>query len=333
MATTISTATGISQRTNVWAAAEMLDHANEVIVLDKMAKNITMPKNKSVNPKWRRPVPFTAKTTALTEGVTPSSSSMTYEDVTATLRQYGDFSVVTDVIADTHEDPVLKDMTMLHGENIGRTREALLWGVLKGGTSVYYANGSARNAVNTVISINRQRGVTRYLKAMKGRKISRILDGSPDLNTTPIESAYVAVGHTDLEADIRGLSGFVPAAEYGTRKLICAEEIGSVEDVRYVLSPDLDPLIDAGGTKGSMVSTGGTNADVYPILYLAMDAFGVVALKGAGSVEPSIIPVGEKTKDDPLAQRGYVGWKTWWAGLILNETWIVRMEVAASDLA
>ena len=322
----------ISQRTLVFAAREMLKHAMPVMVIEKFAKNITMPKNKNTTAKFRRPQVLTAKTTPLTEGVTPSVSSFNYEDVQVTIKQYGDVIDITDVIEDTHEDPVLRDMTVQAGENIGRTLEALRWGVLRAGTSVYYANGGARNAVNTAISINKQRAVVRYLKAQKAKKITRILSGSTDINTTPIEAAYVAICHTDCEADIRGLAGFVPVAEYGSRQPLCEEELGSVEDVRYITSPDLDKFADAGGAKGSMFSTTGTSADVYPIVYMGQEAFGNVALRGYGSISPSIIPPGRPDKSDPLGQRGFVGWKTWFAAIRLNETWMCRLEVAVTDL-
>lgn len=322
----------ITQRTEIYAAKEMLKHAMPVMVIEKFSKNIQMPKNKNTTAKFRRPQTMTAKTTPLVEGVTPSVSSFNYEDVQVTIKQYGDVMDVTDVIEDTHEDPVLNDMTVQAGENIGRTLEALRWGVLRAGTSVYYANGSARGDVNTAISLNKQRAVIRYLKAQKAKKITRILSGSPDYNTSPIEAAYVAICHTDCEADIRGLTGFTPVAEYGNRQPLCEEELGSVEDVRYVCSPDLDVFADAGGAKGSTVSTTGTNSDVYPIIYLGQEAFGNVALRGYGSVVPSIIPVGQKTKDDPLGQRGYVGWKAWFAAIRLNETWMTRLEVAVTDL-
>lgn len=322
----------ISQRTLIFAAREMLKHAMPVMVIEKFAKNITMPKNKNTTAKFRRPQVMTAKTTPLTEGVTPSVSSFNYEDVQVTIKQYGDVIDITDVIEDTHEDPVLRDMTVQAGENIGRTLEALRWGVLRAGTSVYYANGSARSDVNTTISINKQRAVVRFLKAQKAKKITRILSGSTDINTTPIEAAYVAICHTDCEADIRGLAGFVPVAEYGSRQPLCEEELGSVEDVRYICSPDLDMFADAGGAKGTMVSTTGTSADVYPIVYMGQEAFGNVALRGYGSISPSIIPPGRPDKSDPLGQRGFVGWKTWFASIRLNETWMCRLEVAVTDL-
>lgn len=333
MTMTTSTSSGISQRTNLHAAAQMLTHAGPVTVLDKFGLSKQMPKNKSTTIKFRRPKVFAAVTTPLAEGVTPNTTAFQYEDVSATLRQYGMVVGITDVIEDTHEDPVLQDATLQSGENIGRTIEALCWGVLKGGTNVFYGNSTARANVNTAISLNKQRAVTRSLKANKAKKITRVLSASPGYETRAVEAAYVAVAHTDLEADIRGLAGFTPVAEYGTMKPICMDEIGAVEDVRYILSPDLDPILAGGsGTLNGMVSQGAANVDIYPVLYFGKEAYGNVALRGKGSVSPSIIPVGQKTKDDPLGQRGYVGWKTWFVCVRLNEAWMARLEVGATDL-
>jgi len=322
----------ISPRTNLYAAADMLMHAEPVMVLEKLAVTKQMPKNKTETIKFRRPRIFTAATTPLVEGVTPSSTSFQYEDVSATLKQYGQVVEITDKIEDLHEDPVLKDATLQAGQNIGRTIEALNYGIVRAGTSVYYANGTARTDVNTPITLNKQRAVIRALKSNKAQKITRILSGSANYATRPVEAAFVAVAHTDVEADIRALPGFTPVAEYGTRTTISDFEVGSVEDVRYILSPDLSPFADGGGAKGSMVSTTGTSADVYPIIYFGQDSWGMVALRGMGTVSPSIIPVGQKTKDDPLGQRGYVGWKTWHAALILNQSWMSRLETAVTAL-
>lgn len=332
MSTNLSTQSGISQRTTVYAEREMLKHAKPVMVLEKLGVAKPMPKNKGVNVKFRRPRTFTAATAPLAEGVTPSSTQFGYDDVPAVLKQYGQVVETTDVIQDTHEDPVLNDMTIQCGENIGRTIEALTFGIVRGGTAVSYANGSARNQVNTPISLSKQRAVVRVLKAQKAMKITRILAPSTNFGTKSVEAAYVAVGHTDLESDIRNLPGFVTVADYGSRSPISEYEVGSVEDVRYILSPDLPPFADAGAAKGSMVSTTGTSADVYPILFFGQDSFGTVALRGQGSVEPSIIPVGQKTKDDPLGQRGYVGWKTWFTAVILNEAWMNRLECGCTAL-
>lgn len=333
MATTTSTSSGISQRTNVYAERQMLKHAGPTMVLDKTAMAKQMPKNSSLTVKFRRPVVFSEVDTPLVEGVTPTATAFSYEDVTATLKQYGMVVIVTDVIEDTHEDPVLNDATLQAGENIGRTMEALNYGVVKAGTNVHYANGASRAAVNTAITLNKQRAVTRSLKAQKAMKITRILAPSTGYETRAIEASYLAMVHTDLEPDIRNLTGFVPVAEYGQRRPVCDEEVGSVEDVRYVLSPDLDPFQAAGsGTLNGMIADDATNVDVYPTLFFGRESWGTVALRGQGAVSPTIIPASQKTKDDPLGQRGYVGWKAWHTAVILNENWMARLESGATDL-
>lgn len=322
----------IATRTNVYAEREMLKHAMPVMVLEKFASHKVMPKNKTDTIKFRRPVVFSAATTPLVEGVTPDKTSFAYEDVSVSLRQYGQVVEITDVIEDLHEDPVGKDAAAQAGENIGRTMEQLDYGVVRAGTNVFYQNGTARTDVNTAISLAKQRAVIRGLKAQKAMKITSILSSSANYATRAVEAAFVAVSHTNLEADIRNLPGFLPVAQYGQRTPLSEYEIGTVEDVRYILSPDLAPFEDGGGAKGSMVSTTGTSADVYPVLFFGKESWGRVALRGQGSVSPSIIPVGQKTKDDPLGQRGYIGWKSWHAALILNQLWMARLEVACTAL-
>lgn len=329
---TMTNLSGVSQRTALWAVQEMLAHAEPQYVLSRMGKTQPIPKNKASIAKFRRPIPFAASATPLSEGVTPTAQAMTYEDVTVTLRQYGNFVTVTDRVEDEAEDPVLQNATELLGEQAGSSVELIIFNAVKGGTTVFYANGSARTDVNTPITLNKQRAVVTTLKANKARKITKILAAGPNYSTYPVEAAYVAVANTYLEPDIRELKGFIPVAEYANRSPISEFEIGSVEDVRYILSADLSPFADGGGAKGAMRSTTGTSADVYPVLYFGMDAFGQVPLKGAFSLEPHVVRA-MGSDSDPLAQRSHVGYKFTFASLILNETWMARLEVAATALS
>lgn len=321
----------INQRTAAWAATEMLAHAEPVLVLSKMGATKPMPKNKAETVKFRRPIPFAAVTDPVVEGVTPSPQKMQYEDVTATLKQYGRPIEITDKVVDMSEDPVLRDASMLAGEQAGATIEQVLYGVLRAGTNVFYANGASRSAVNTPITLNKQRAVTRALAAQKAKRINRILSAGTGYGTSAIEAGWVAVAHTDLEHDIRTLANFVPTAKYGTRQTISDYEVGSVDSVRYVLSPDLASFQNAGGAAGSMVSQGGSAADVYPVLFFGQDAFASIPLKGSEAITPMVVNA-KPTDSDPMAQRNYVSWKTYFTAVILNELWMARLEVAATAL-
>lgn len=323
----------ISQRTAAWAATEMLAHAEPIIVLGKFGQMKPLPKNKADNVKFRRPVPFTVSTVPLAEGVTPTAQQMAYADVPAAIQQYGAVTVITDKVNDLSEDPVLKDASMLSGEQGAETVEMVTWGVLKGGTNVFYANGTVRTSVNTVISKNKQSAVVRSLRNQRGKFVTQMLSGGPEFNTSPIEGGYIAFAHTDLSYDIRRMEGFIPVADYGSRKPLCPEELGSVDEVRYILSPLLVPFLGGGSsTLNGMKSVAGSAVDVYPVIYIAKEAYGLVPLKGAGAIVPSVINPDTKTKDDPLGQRGYVGWKTWFTAVRLNELWMARLEVGATDL-
>lgn len=324
-----STAYGdISPRTAAFAAKELLTRGQPYLVLEKFGQAKALPANNSKVMKFRRynALPNTPK--VLTEGVTPTSTQLTYTDVTATLSQMGEVVEISDVILDTHEDPVLNETVGLLGEQAAQMVEKMRFGVVKAGTNVMYGNGAARNAVNTAITIDVQRRAVRALKRQNARQITSIVRSTPSFNTENVAPGYVALVHPDLERDIRALAGFTPAEKYGTITP-WENELGKIDDVRYVTSTIFEPWADAGGAKGTMLSTGGVSADVYPVLYVGKDAYGIIALKGAYAVTPLV--VNPKPSDsDPLAQRGKAGFKTMQTAVILNDLWMIRCEVAAT---
>ena len=328
-----STYGDISQRTAAYAAVEMLEHARPIIVLSDYGQSKPLPRNKADNVKFRRPIPFTVSTTQLTEGVTPTSHQVKFEDVPVTMGQYGDVAEITDRVHDMSEDPVLKEASMLSGEQAAETIEMVTWGVLKGGTNVIYgaSTDTARTDVNDPITLSVQRSATRFLSAQRGKPITSKMGSTVQYATEAIAPAFLAFGHTDLDSDVRDITGFVPCEKYGSMKPL-PYEVGKVETVRYILSPLLEPFTSAGSaTANGMITTAG-KVDVYPIIYIAKEAYGVVPLRGEGAIHPTVINPGTVSKSDPLGQRGYVGWKTYFAAVRLNEAWMVRAEVGATDL-
>lgn len=326
----------INQRTAAWAATDMLDHAEPILVLSKFGMTKPIPKGKAKSAKFRRPVPFAISLTPLTEGVTPTAQQMQYQDVTVSLLQYGQVVEITDHVEDLAEDPVMSDANMLCGEQAAETKELLLWGVLKGGTNVQYAGftGASGSRATTVTQWTDAKvsSIIRSLKAQRAKPVNQMLSGSSNYGTYPIEGGYIAFCHTDAEYDIRKLTGFVSTAQYGSRQILCPEEIGSVPGMRFIISPLLAPLPDAGGAKGLMKSTSGINADIYQSIIISKDSYFHCPLKGASAIKPTVINPGTPSKSDPLGQRGYVGWKTWDASSITNQPWLVRLEHCVTAL-
>ena len=63
----------------------------------------------------------------------------------------------------------------------------------------------------------------------------------------------------------------------------------------------------------------------------AKDAVGCVSLSGKGAVTPTVVSP-RASAEDPLGQRGSVGYQFWYVCKILQENWIVRIESGASTI-
>lgn len=350
----MTTYNDITPRQCAYSIGELLRRAIPLMTLEKFGQQYPLPKNNTGIAKFRRyflegatgsasgnagnyGVP--TATTPLVEGVTPMGKELRSKDYTVQLAQYGDYIEFTDVILDLHEDmpAMLREMTAILGEQAALTLEQVRFGVLRAGTNVFFANGSQRDAVNTPLTLATQRRITRALKRQNAQPLTQVLKSSPAYNTQPIESAFIAICHPDVENDIRDMDGFISVKQYASVQPMDGE-IGAVEDVRYIRSTVIEPWADAGGAAGTMLTSGGTNADVYPILYVARDAYGIVPLRGvangSGSATSpvSVMVVQPKpTTSDPLAQRGTAGWKAWSATVILQDAFLIRAEVAASE--
>lgn len=338
----------ISPAIAAYCVVRMLKRAMPFLQLEKFGQTYPLPTNSTQTAKFRRYFLTGATgaagsgsgayytpvaTTPLVEGVTPSGNSIANQDYTVQLAQYGDFVTITDVIIDTHTDNILQETTDILGEQAALTVETLRFNVLKAGTNVFYANAVAtRGDIVTPISRADQRKVTTALNRQNAKKITSVVASTADFNTKSVEAAYMAVVHPDLDSDIRDMAGFKPVSDYGPHMSGAFEgEIGSVEQVRYIGSTVIMPWINQGGAVGvtGLRSTGASLIDVYPVLYFARDAFGIVPLKGKSSMTPMVVNP-KPAPGDPLAQRGTVGWKLWTATVILQEAFMARLEVGAT---
>lgn len=337
----------ISPAVAAYSVVRMLKRAMPFLQLEKFGQTYALPSNSTQTAKFRRYFLsgatgtagqsggnyfYPVATTPLVEGVTPTGNSIANQDYTVQLSQYGDYVTITDVIMDTHTDNILQETTDILGEQAALTVETLRFNVLKAGTNVFYANKVAnRAAVASKIALADQRRVTTALNRQNAKKITSVVGSNPDFNTKSVEAAYMAVCHPDIDSDIRDMVGFKPVSDYGPHTSPFEGEIGSVEQVRYISSTVIAPWIDSGVAVGStgLRSTGGANIDVYPVLFFARDAFGIVPLKGKSSMTPMVVNP-KPAAGDPLAQRGTVGWKLWTATVILQEAYMARLEVGVT---
>lgn len=341
-------------RNLIRAAQGMLEHAQPVIVLGDFGEQKEMPMNATDTLVFRRVLPFGASAApsginssqyagtpqinannfVLAEGVTPNSNTISFQDVSVTLQNFGVLFKFSSKVDNLYEDDVPQEMSKLVGETMGEILELVRYGVLKAGTSVVYTNGASRNTVNTPISMNRLRLSVRVLESNRARRITQRIAPGVDYGVRAVQPSYIVFVHTDAEADVRNLPNFTKVEEYGTFKPIHEREIGAMEQFRFITSPLLAPFVGAGSaTLNGCVSIGaGTNVDVYPFLVVAESAWGQVALKGMNAISPTLLPSNQKNHANPLGMFGYVGASTWFNAVRLNESFMTRIEAGITNL-
>jgi N4-gp56 family major capsid protein len=336
----------ISPAIAAYSIVRMLKRAMPYLQLEKFGQTYPLPTNSTQTAKFRRyflvgatgtagsgsgAYNYPVATTPLVEGVTPAGNSISNQDYSVQLAQYGDYVTITDVILDTHTDSVLQETTDILGEQAALTVETLRFNVLKAGTNVFYANAVAGrvNVVAAIRSLADQRKVTTALNRQNAKKISSVVASNADYGTKSVEAAYMAVCHPDLESDLRNMTGFKPVADYGPHTSPFEGEIGSC---RAGPLPELDRHCSVRGRwrrQGCDALDERHFCRRLPDPLFGRDAFGIVPLKGKSSMTPMVVNP-KPAPGDPLAQRGTVGWKLWTATVILQDAFMGRLECAAT---
>jgi len=345
----------VASRNLIRAAQGMLEHAQPITVLGDFGTQREMPQNSTDTLVFRRTLPFGASTVGTTienssryvgtpditasnfvlaEGVTPNSNTISFQDVSVQLQQYGVLFKYSSKVEQLYEDDIPGEMVKLTGETLAEVMEMVRYGVLKAGSTVIYANGSSRSAINTAISLNAIRKAARTLESNRSRRVTSRLAPGVNFGTRAVQPAYVVFCHTDAVSDIRNLPGFTRVEEYGSFKPIHDREVGACEDFRFISSPLLKSFLAAGASVGSsgMLSIGASNVDVYPFIIIGEDAWGQVALKGMSAIKPVVLKASQTNHANPLGQFGYVGASTWFATVRLNDAFMARIEAGVTAL-
>ena len=344
----------VASRNLIRAAQGMLEHAQPITVLGDFGTQREMPQNSTDTLVFRRTLPFGASTVGTTienssryvgtpditasnfvlaEGVTPNANTISFQDVSVQLQQYGVLFKYSSKVEQLYEDDIPGEMVKLTGETLAEVMEMVRYGVLKAGSTVIYANGSSRSAINTAISLNAIRKAARTLESNRARRVTSRLAPGVNFGTRAVQPAYVVFCHTDAVSDVRNLPGFTRVEEYGSFKPIHDREIGACEDFRFISSPLLKSFAGAGsGTLNGMLSVGASAVDVYPFIIIGEDCWGQVALKGMSAIKPVVLKASQTNHANPLGQFGYVGASTWFATVRLNDAFMARIEAGVTGL-
>jgi N4-gp56 family major capsid protein len=325
-----TTTSQVAPGTQAFYDRNLLERAKPAEVHGRYGQKRPIAKKSGNQIKFRRYSALAAATTALTEGVTPTGSELAVTDITATLAQYGDFVTLSDVVDMVNQDPVITEATEVLGDQAGLTIDQVRRDVLVAGTNVAYANGVAnRAAVNVKLSTADLDKAIRFLKNQNAKFMKEGIPPSTGVGTGAIRKAYIAVIHPDVEFDVESLTGFKPVSDYPSQMGVMEDEIGAYKNIRFVSSTNAKLFAGAGAAGTTVYKNNGANFDVYATLIFAADAYGVCPLSGE-AMKTIVKPLGSAGSADPLDQRSSVGWKAMTTTKILNESWMIRLESAAS---
>jgi N4-gp56 family major capsid protein len=317
----------------------------------------------SFSVKWRRLDNIAAATTPLTElsgdqtavffGRTAATPIMT--DITATVQKYGNYIPHTEELDLINVNSRSAQLFDKLGENAGHSLNLLMRDVFDGASNVRFANSVASNTlVNSAIGAEDIQAAVNFLNRNSAMKQFGMATGDLKTGTNPVRASYYGICHSDVEEDVRGLTGFIPVEQYGGYTDTNVGEFGAVNGVRWA-STEIAPVSTdvATTTLGAAEfrGTGTNNAlwSVYSSVIYGKEALGSVGLGTDHAQEtysglsqnpnriPSVLainkPPGSAGAADPFNEVGSLAWKAFWAGSVLNQNWVVPVRTLATNHA
>lgn len=303
-----TTSSGMTAEMKTFYSKYLIENAKSALVYDQFGQKHNIPKNGGKTIEFRKYSPLPKATTPLTEGVTPAGKALTVSTVTATVKQYGDFVPLTDMLLLTAIDNNLVQALDLLGAQAGATLDTVTREILMGGTSVQYAEGQVTSRVTLTaehkLTVKAVRLAARFLKKQ---------------NAPKIDGGYVAIIHPDIAYDIQDDPDWKEWNKYTTSDKMFQGEIGKIANVRFVETTEAKIFAKAGAS----------NQDVYATLVLGANAYGTTNIEGGG-LETIVKQLGSGGTEDPLNQRGTAGWKATKTAVRLVEQFMVRVETGSS---
>jgi len=301
----------------------LLDRAVPSFIHNRFAQVRDLPSNSGTNViKFRRYGSLTAQTTALSDGVTPTGKQLSITDITATVLYYGDYVTITDTVLTETLDPILTETAEILGDQAGDSLDQLARDVFVAGASVQYAStATATNEITAAMKITREevKQVVRTLRGGQAKPVTTMIDASTGYNTVPIGRSFIGIVSEDVAYDLDDAIGWIPVEKYPNKSNVMEDEIGSLSNVRFLMS-----------TNAYVESAAGADSnDVHHVLIFGQNAFAQTRISGK-SLQNIVHPLGSAGTADPLNQRTTSGWKAAYVAKVLNSAYVVDLQVGVS---
>lgn len=315
-ATTMTTETGsLSAEMKTFYEKRLLDQAEPLLVHNQFGDKYPIPANNGKKIEFRKYSALPKALTALTEGVTPAGNSLTVTTVEGTVKQYGDWIQLSDMLQMTAIDNNVVQATKLLSSQAGRTLDTVTREVLAGGTNVMYAPKVVDGAETEVLS----RSTLTPECVLTPFVVMRAAATLEAMNTPKIDGSYVLIIHPYCRETLQESPGWVDVVKYKEGNNTFSGEIGKIGDVRVVTTSEAKVINDS----TCPVVEDSTYYSVFTSLLLGANAYGVTMLENGG-LQHIVKQLGYG--EDPLNQRSSCGWKATSVAVRLCEEYMVRIE-------
>ena len=316
-----STGNDLSPEMKTYYDRRLLDYAAPNLVHDQFGQKRPIPKNGGKTIEFRSFSPLAKATTPITEGVTPNGNQLDVKTITATVSQYGDFIVQSDVLELTALDNTVLEATKLLGRQAGATLDTVTRNVLISGTNVMYApkiNAStgAETAVTSRAGLDNTCVLTVDL-------VEQVVAELRAQNAPTIDGDYIGIIHPYTAYDLMRDPDWRDPHKYADTTNLYEGEIGKIGGVRFVQSTEAKIWRDS----TCPAQSGATPAyyAVFASLFFGDGAYGTTEVEGGG-LQTIVKQKGSAGTADPLDQRSSVGWKALKTAEILLPSYLIRVE-------
>ena len=304
-------ANGMSAEMKTYYEKRLLDQAEPLLVHDQFGDKYPIPANNGKTIEFRKYESLPKATEPLTEGVTPNAQALTVTPLTATVKQYGGWAAITDVLQLTAIDNNITQATKVLASQAGRTLDTVTREVLAGGTNVIYAPKIGEGGAETPVTSRATLDATCQLTS---DLIARAATQLKAMNADPIGTSFVGIIHPYVAYELRRDPDWIDVHKYAQPDEIYNGEIGTLHGVRFVETSEAKIWKGTGCPAGLAV---------FSTLILGAHAYGSTEIEGGG-LEHIVKQLGYG--DDPLNQRASVGWKAHKTAERLVEQYMVRIE-------
>lgn len=220
---------GLSDEMKTYYSMRLINLAEPELIHDQFGQKHPIPKNSGKTIEFRKYDSLPKALVPLTEGVTPAGQKLSMGVIRATIKQYGGYIELSDILELTAIDNNLVQATRLLASQAGRTSDTITREVLAGGTNVVYAGGAKDRS--ELVGGDATEGNNKYLSVDDIRKAVRALKV---MNAQKINGYFAGIIHPDTAYDLMSDKKWVDVKTYSDPDGIYEGEIGKIEGVRFV---------------------------------------------------------------------------------------------------